>query len=69
MIDEGDKAPALSVTASDGGTIHLSSPGQPLVLYFYPKDDTSWCTREEQDFTVLAREFGKGGVLFIGVYS
>jgi peroxiredoxin Q/BCP len=67
MIDEGDKAPALSVTASDGGTIHLSSPGQPLVLYFYPKDDTSGCTREAQDFTVLAPEFGKAGVKVIGV--
>ena len=38
MINEGDRAPTLSVTSSDGSTVDLSSPGQPLVLYFYPKD-------------------------------
>ena len=45
MIDEGDKAPAITVTASDGTSVNLAAPGQPLVLYFYPKDDTSGCTR------------------------
>jgi peroxiredoxin Q/BCP len=49
MINEGDRAPALSVTSSDGSTVDLSSPGQPLVLYFYPKDDTSGCTLEAQN--------------------
>ena len=67
MIDEGDKAPALTVTASDGTSVNLAAPGQPLVLYFYPKDDTSGCTREAQDFTALAGEFGKAGVKVIGV--
>ena len=57
MIDEGDKAPAITVTASDGTSVDLSAPGQPLVLYFYPKDDTSGCTREAQDFTALAGDF------------
>ena len=57
MINEGDRAPTLSVTSSDGSTVDLSSPGQPLVLYFYPKDDTSGCTREAQDFTALAGDF------------
>ena len=41
MINEGEKAPGLTVTASDGSSVDLSAPGQPLVLYFYPKDDTS----------------------------
>jgi thioredoxin-dependent peroxiredoxin len=67
MINEGDKAPAITVTASDGGSINLASPGQPLVLYFYPKDDTSGCTREAQDFTALAADFDKAGVKVMGV--
>ena len=67
MIGEGDKAPKLTVTASDGSSVDLASPGQPLVLYFYPKDDTSGCTREAQDFTELASEFEKAGVKVVGV--
>ena len=67
MINEGDKAPAITVEASDGSTINLAAPGQPLVLYFYPKDDTSGCTREAQDFTALAPEYAKAGVKVVGV--
>ena len=67
MISEGDKAPAISVTDSGGANLDLASPGQPLVLYFYPKDDTSGCTREAQDFTALAGDFRKAGVKVIGV--
>jgi peroxiredoxin Q/BCP len=67
MIDQGDKAPAMTVTASDGTTVDLSAPGKPLALYFYPKDDTSGCTREAQDFTALAADFEKAGVRVIGV--
>ena len=67
MIGEGDKAPALKVAASDGETIDLAAPGGPLVLYFYPKDDTSGCTREAQDFTELAGEFRSAGVKVVGV--
>ena len=67
MINEGDKAPAITVTASDGRTVNLASPGQRLVLYFYPKDDTSGCTREAQDFTALARDYTEAGVKVIGV--
>ena len=37
------------------------------MLYFYPKDDTSGCTREAQDFTALAAEFGKAGARVVGV--
>jgi peroxiredoxin Q/BCP len=67
MIDQGDKAPAITVTASDGSSVNLKSPGAPLVLYFYPKDDTSGCTREAQEFTDLAGDFRKAGVKVIGV--
>ena len=67
MINEGDKAPAITVTASDGSSVNLASPGQPVALYFYPKDDTSGCTREAQDFTALASEFRKSGAKVIGV--
>ena len=72
MINEGglkenDRAPAITVTLSDGSSIDLSAPAQPLVLYFYPKDDTSGCTREAQDFTALAGDFSKAGVKVVGV--
>jgi len=66
-VKEGDRAPALTVSVSDGGSINLASPGQPLVLYFYPKDDTSGCTREAQDFTALAGDYSKAGVKVVGV--
>jgi peroxiredoxin Q/BCP len=67
MINEGDKAPTLTVDATDGSSVNLGSPGQKLVLYFYPKDDTSGCTREAQDFTAHAGEFSKAGAKVIGV--
>ena len=66
-MNEGEKAPAITITATDGTSINLAAPGRPLVLYFYPKDDTSGCTREAQDFTALAPEFAKAGVKVIGV--
>ena len=67
MINEGDKVPAMSLTASDGSKVDLAAAGQPLVLYFYPKDDTSGCTREAQDFTALSADYRKAGVKVIGV--
>ncbi len=67
MINEGDKAPNIDVTASDGEVVNLASPATPLVLFFYPKDDTSGCTREAQDFTELAGDFARAGVRILGV--
>ncbi len=67
MINEGDNAPDITVTASNGKSVNLAAPGGPLVLYFYPKDDTSGCTREAQDFTELAPQFEKAGVKVLGV--
>jgi thioredoxin-dependent peroxiredoxin len=67
MIEQGDRAPALKVTASDGSEVELAAPGRPLVLYFYPKDDTSGCTRQAQDFTAMAGDFLAAGIKVIGV--
>ena len=67
MINEGDKAPSITLTTSEGGSINLTAPDQPLVLYFYPKDDTSGCTREAQDFTALAADYARSGVKVVGV--
>ena len=67
MIGEGDKVPSLNTQLSDGSTLDLASPGGPLVLYFYPKDDTSGCTKEAQDFTELAGDFAKAGAKVVGI--
>ena len=67
MLSEGDKAPALKTRLSDGTQLDIGNPGQPLVLYFYPKDDTSGCTKEAQDFTELAGDFAKAGVKIVGL--
>ena len=60
-------APVLLLTASDGKETNLAAPRQTVALYFYPKDDTSGCTREAQDFTALAGDFKTAGVRVIGV--
>ena len=67
MLSDGDKVPNLKTKLSDGTEMDLSSPGQPLVLYFYPKDDTSGCTKEAQDFSELAGDFVKAGVKVAGL--
>ena len=67
MINQGDQVPALMATLSDGRSLNLAAPGAPLVLYFYPKDDTSGCTSEAKDFTALAGEFAAAGTMVVGV--
>ncbi|MFL6747917.1 MAG: peroxiredoxin, partial [Sphingomicrobium sp.] len=67
MLKQGEKVPALKAMLSDGTELDLSAPGQPLLLYFYPKDDTSGCTKEAQDFTLLADDFAKAGVKVVGL--
>ena len=67
MIEMGNKVPAMSAALSDGSTIDLAAPGGKLVLYFYPKDDTSGCTREAQDFTAMADDFKAAGAKVVGV--
>ena len=65
MIGQGDSVPTMTVKLSDGSTLDLASGA--TLLYFYPKDDSSGCTREAQDFTALAPEFAKTGVRVVGV--
>ena len=67
MIGVGDKVSAMTTALSDGSTLDLAAPGQSLVLYFYPKDDTSGCTREAQDFTAMAADFASAGAKVVGV--
>jgi len=64
----GTEAPDFDLPRDGGGTVRLSSlRGKPVVLYFYPKDDTSGCTSEAIDFSALKPEFDKIGVVVIGM--
>jgi len=64
----GDKAPAIKLKNQDGKTISLSDlKGQPVVLYFYPKDDTSGCTKEACNFRDEFPKFGKMKAEIIGI--
>ena len=68
MLSEGDRVPDVALVAMDGQQVSPADfRGQKLVLYFYPKDDTTGCTREAQDFTALADEFGKVDTWVLGV--
>ena len=68
MVHDGDKAPDFELPMDSGETLALSRfKGKPVVLYFYPKDDTSGCTAEAKDFSRLAPDFRKAGVEVIGV--
>ncbi len=64
----GAKAPDFSLPADGGATVSLAAlKGSKVVLYFYPKDDTSGCTREAMEFNALRGEFEKAGTRIIGV--
>lgn len=68
MADVGDKAPGASWTLSGGGKASVADhAGRSLVVYFYPKDDTSGCTKEAQEFTALAADFGASGTDLVGI--
>jgi peroxiredoxin Q/BCP len=68
MLNEGDPAPDVTLTGPEGESVPLAGfRGQKLILYFYPKDDTSGCTREAQDFSALAEEFERQGAWVVGV--
>ena len=65
---EGDKAPDFELPANGGRMLKLSETGENgTVLYFYPKDDTSGCTREAIEFTQALPEFRKLGIAVIGL--
>jgi thioredoxin-dependent peroxiredoxin len=68
MLEDGKKAPDFSLPDADGKTVKLASlKGHPVVIYFYPKDDTSGCTAEAKGFTCLAGDFKKAGAEVIGI--
>ena len=65
---EGDTAPDFSLPDHAGHTLTLKSfAGKALVLYFYPKDDTSGCTAEAIDFNGKAKEFAAAGAAILGM--
>jgi peroxiredoxin Q/BCP len=67
-LAEGEKAPGFTVATDEGASISLAGlKGRPVVLYFYPKDDTSGCTKEAIAFSDAAKKFEKLGVLVLGV--
>jgi thioredoxin-dependent peroxiredoxin len=67
-IKTGSKVPAFTLPTTGGGTWSLKdAAGSKLVIYFYPRDMTSGCTREAQDFRDLYRAFRKAGVEVVGV--
>jgi peroxiredoxin Q/BCP len=64
----GDMAPDFDLPAAGGGRVKLADfKGRKLVLYFYPKDDTTGCTSEAQAFSAAASEFKKAGAAVVGV--
>jgi peroxiredoxin Q/BCP len=68
MVKDGDKAPDFELPTEADEKLKLSRlEGRPVVLYFYPKDDTSGCTAEAKDFSRLAPDFRKAGVEVIGI--
>jgi peroxiredoxin Q/BCP len=67
-VEPGRKAPAFSLPDQDGKTHSLKGyAGRPLVLYFYPKDDTPGCTREACDFRDALPDLKKGKAAVLGV--
>jgi len=67
LIDPGRKAPAFSLEDQDGTTHRLSDyAGRPVVLYFYPKDDTPGCTKESCDFQAGLPRFQRSGAVVLG---
>ena len=67
MIEAGDAAPNVTLLMGDGSMLPLSQLAKPLVVYFYPKDDTSGCTVEAKDFSELAAAFEMAGTGVIGI--
>ena len=67
-LEVGQDAPRFELPRDGAGTLKLAELiGSPIVLYFYPKDDTSGCTAESIDFSRLLPEFEKAGTTVIGI--
>jgi peroxiredoxin Q/BCP len=68
MPKPGAPAPPFDLEDGSGGRVTLAGlKGKPVVLYFYPKDDTPGCTREACDFRDLKATFAKAGAVILGV--
>jgi peroxiredoxin Q/BCP len=68
LVEPGRKAPAFALPDQDGKTHRLRDyVGRPLILYFYPKDDTPGCTREACAFRDALPDFKKGRAAVLGV--
>ena len=68
MVEEGKPAPTFSLTSDAGDTVTLESlRGKPVVLYFYPKDDTPGCTTQACGIRDSWGEFGHRGAVVLGV--
>ncbi|HEY0265318.1 MAG TPA: peroxiredoxin [Rhizomicrobium sp.] len=67
-LSSGDKAPSFKIATDDGETLSSAGlKGKPYLVYFYPKDDTSGCTKEAIGFSEALKKFEKLGVRVIGV--
>lgn len=68
MIEAGKKAPAFTLESSDGGKVKLADhAGKPVVVYFYPRDNSSGCTVEAQEFSAAIPALKKLGAVVLGV--
>jgi peroxiredoxin Q/BCP len=68
MVEEGKPAPDFELTTDTGERVKLSDfRGRAVVLYFYPKDDTSGCTKEACGFRDVYSEFEQRGAVVLGV--
>jgi thioredoxin-dependent peroxiredoxin len=68
MLKSGDKAPPFTLPADDGSTVSLKDlKGKPVVLYFYPKDDTSGCTTQACEFRDSWASVKRAGAVVLGV--
>jgi peroxiredoxin Q/BCP len=68
VLTEGDSAPAFSLPGAGGETVSLAAlKGKKIVLYFYPKDDTSGCTKEAIEFNGLRDKFARAKTVVVGM--
>ena len=68
MVQEGNEAPDFELTSDAGETVRLSElRGKPVVLYFYPKDDTPGCTAQACGIRDAWGEFERAGAVVLGV--
>ena len=68
MVKEGEAAPAFKLQDDQGNWVSLSDfKGEHVVLYFYPKDDTTGCTKEACDFQANLNAFKKRGAIVLGI--